>query len=71
MAPQNDTALEAEQQMLADGVDALEHPPVDARATPVACPRGFGLSASIRSPTSGRMRAAARWIASPSGTVEP
>ena len=42
--------------------------PSTARATPVARPRGFGLSASSRSPTSTCSRCAVRWSESPSGT---
>ena len=37
-------------------------------ATPVTWPRGFGLSASMRSPTRTCSRRAARWSESPSGT---
>jgi hypothetical protein len=39
---QNDTALEAEQQVLADRLDRLEHPPVQALGD------SFGPSALVR-----------------------
>ena len=45
--------------------------PSTARATPVASPRGFGLSASRRSPTRTWSRCAVRWRESPSGTGQP
>ena len=68
MAPQHDAAFEPQKQMLADGVDALEHPAIDdARDAGRLAARIRALRLD-RSPTSGRMRAAARWIASPSGT---
>ena len=60
VAAQDDAALEPEQQVLPDGVDRLQAPPVQRSATPLTAARGCGDSTRSRSPTSGWSRRAAR-----------
>ena len=70
VAPHDDAALEAQQEVLADRLDALEHAarrPAARRRS--AAPRGCGDSTSSRSPTSTWSRCAARTSESPSGTT--
>ena len=62
---QDDAALEAKQQVLADRLDRFEHAPVDALGDPPACARGCGDSTSMRWPTSACSRRAARWRCRP------
>ena len=66
MAPHDDAAFEAKQQVLPDRLDRLEDAAVD-RPRDYARPRGSGALAASRSPTSGCERSAIRRSASPSG----
>ena len=69
MRSEDDAALEAKDQVLADRLDRLERPAVE----PLGDPLGLGARVRRRDldplPTSGCSRAAARWSVSPSGTV--
>ena len=68
VAAQDVAALEPEQQVLAHRLDREQPAAVEAcSAIRPICARGFGVSTSTRSPTSGCRRRAARWSASPSG----
>ena len=67
VAAQDQAALEAQEQVLADRLDRLEPAAVEPLGREHRAARGCGVSTVTRSPTSACSRRAARWSESPSG----